>query len=94
MDNNFWIPRTLDAPPLFLMFESDAASLFIVTFLVLVTFNIVLATAVALMLYNAFMKMKENGGKGLITQIMYWYSPSDIWVSKYWPSSVREYSGR
>jgi len=37
--------------------------------------------------------LKEEGGRGLLMKLMYWYTPSDAWLSKKLPSYVREYIG-
>ena len=38
--------------------------------------------------------LKEEGGRGLLPRILYWYTPSSYWLSQYLPSYAREYLGR
>lgn len=91
---NYWIPRTLDDPPMMLFFQADTAILFITVFLILISFTVVGATIVAFLATKVYVQLKENGEKGLIMQLLYWYSPSHLWVAPVWSSSVREYCGK
>lgn len=92
--NSYWVPRTLDDPPMLLIFQADTAALFLVVFLLTISFSFIAAVILAYSLTKVFVQLKENGDKGLIMQILYWYTPSDMWLSKLWSSSVREYCGR
>lgn len=96
-EEDFWIPRTLDAPALFFLWELDSAILFIgwsllgaimggMGFL----FGIVLGWGSA----RAYSQLKEEGGRGLIIKILFWFTPSEFWASKKHPSHVREYIGK
>lgn len=93
-NEEYWIPRTLDDPPLFLFFQMDSAMLFLTLFLLTISFNILLAVIVAVGVTRLYVQLKENGDKGLVTQLCYWYTPSGMWLSPFWTSSVREYAGR
>lgn len=93
-NEDYWVPRTLDDPKLVLFFEMDSSVLFISTFLVFGLFNFLLGAVVASVLTRLYVQLKENGDKGLITQLFYWYTPSYLWLSPFWNSSVREYAGR
>jgi type IV conjugative transfer system protein TraL len=94
-DDNYWIPRTLDAPPLFFIVEADSAMIFL-TWLILgavmgglgLVFGIFIGWACT----RAYVRLKEEGGKGLILKILYWFMPSQ-WASKLNPSHIREHIG-
>lgn len=91
---SYWVPRTLDDPPMLLFFQADTASVFLVVFLLTISFSFIAGVLLAYFCTRLFVQIKENGDKGLIMQILYWYTPSDMWLSKLWSSSVREYVGR
>lgn len=90
----YWVPRTLDDPPMLLFFQADTASVFLFVFLLTISFSFIAAVVLAVMVTRVYVQLKENGDRGLIMQILYWYTPSDLWLSKLWPSHVREYCGR
>jgi conjugal transfer pilus assembly protein TraL len=90
----YWVPRTLDDPPMLLFFQADTASVFLVVFLLTISFSFIAGVLLAYAVTRVFVQLKENGDKGLIMQILYWYTPSDLWLSPLWSSSVREYCGR
>ncbi len=92
-ENDFWIPRNLDAPNLFFIWEADSAMLFIIILIVAGVMNMFAIGAVlAYMAVKGYSYLKEEGGRGLLVKLMYWYTPSD-WMSKRLPSYVREYIG-
>jgi len=89
-----WIPRNLDAPPLFFMFEMDTAMIWVVFILFGSMMNMFfLGLFLAWSVGNGYARLKEEGGSGLISKILYWYTPSEYWVSDQHPSHVREYIG-
>lgn len=94
MTEDYWIPRTLDAPPLMLMFEADVAMIFLFIVFLFMTmqatlFGLVLGVIAA----RGYSKLKEEGGKGLLIKILYWYTPSGVWFTDSRPSHIREYIG-
>lgn len=91
---DYRIPRTLDDPGMFLIFKFDTAVVFIVVFLLTVAFSIVASILLALVITKVYVQLKENGDRGLIKHLIYWYLPSDMWLSPYWPSAEREFGGR
>lgn len=91
---NYWIPRTLDDPPMLLFFQADTATIFLTVFLLMISFNALFAVVLAWLASRMYVQLKENGDKGLIMQICYWYTPSHLWLSRIWSSSIREYCGR
>ncbi len=93
-DQEFWIPRTLDAPPLLFVWEADVAFAYAIwVFIGMVADMMVVGVVLSLILGKAYVKLKEEGGNGLIVKFLYWFTPSDLWLSKRHPSSVREYIG-
>lgn len=94
MNEQYLIPRTLDDPNLMLFFQADTAVTFLVVFLLTISINFIFAAVFAFVITKSYVQLKENGDRGLILQLLYWYSPSETWLSRYLPSHVREYSGR
>lgn len=93
-DNDYWIPRNLDAPALFFMWEADSAMLFIGCLVLAGVMNMFLVGIVIAVIVNkAYGHLKEEGGRGLLMRMLYWYTPSELWLSKRLPSHVREYVG-
>lgn len=93
-EEDFWIPRHLDAPPLLFMWEADSAILVIVCILIGGLLNMFLMGVVlAVVLGRGYAHLKEEGGRGLIMKILYWYTPSDVWLTRRIPSHIREYIG-
>lgn len=93
-DQDFWIPRTLDAPPMIFFWEADTAVIAIFWLVIggLMAMPI-LGLVLAVICCKGYAYMKEEGGRGLIVRILYWYTPSGQWLSKRFPSHVREYFG-
>ena len=63
---NYWIPRTLDDPPMLLFFQADTATIFLTVFLLLIAFNFMFACVIAWICTRTYVQLKENGDKGLI----------------------------
>lgn len=94
-DNSYWIPRTLDAPVLFFMWEADSAVIFLTwTILgaVMGGIGLLFGVAVGWGFARGYVQLKEEGGKGLILKILFWFTPSQ-WASKRNPSHIREHIG-
>lgn len=92
-DKEYWMPKNLDAPPLFFVWEADTAVLWIFWVFMGAMLNMfVLGLAFAVIFSKGYSYLKEEGGKGLIMKLLYWYTPSDMWVDKA-PSHIREYIG-
>lgn len=93
-EQDYWIPRHLDAPNLFFIWEADSAFLFIVCVLLCAVLNMfVPGVILGIFACRGYSYLKEEGGRGLLMKLMYWYTPSDTWLSKKLPSYVREYIG-
>lgn len=93
-EDDFWIPRTLDAPSLFFIWEADIAFVYIIWFIMGGVLNMyLLGITFALVFGRGYVRLKEEGGKGLILKLLYWFTPSDLWISKSLPSHFREFIG-
>lgn len=91
-EQNFWIPRTLDAPNMFFLWESDMAMLFITIFILGGVLDMALVgVLVAYFTVKGYARLKEDGGRGLLAKVMYWYLPG-LGENRF-PSHIREYLG-
>ena len=52
-----------------------------------------LGLVLAIVFGRGYATLKEEGGRGLLMKILYWYTPSELWLSKRIPSHIREYIG-
>ena len=94
MDDDYWIPRNLDAPPLFFLWEADSAMLVIFFLIIGGLLNMFfLGVVLAIVFGRGYAHLKEEGGRGLIMKILFWYTVSELWLSKRFPSHIREYIG-
>ncbi len=99
MDNenleDYWIGRNLDAPQLFFMWEADRAYFAMLWVLGgMLLGSTVLGVVAAMIFGRLYARIKEEGGKGLLPRILYWHTPSSLWLSPYLPSYAREFLGR
>ncbi len=94
MDEPVCIPRTLDAPHLFLFVEVDTAVIFLGTLLIAALFSIWIAGPIAWLLVRFYVRHKNQGSRGGLMHRLYWYTPSSYWLSSLASSSRREYLGR
>lgn len=93
-NSDYWIPRQLDAPPLFFMWEADVAMIYVFWIFMGAILNMfLLGLVMAIIFGRGYARLKEEGGRGLIMKLLYWYTPSDLWLSKKHPSYIREYIG-
>jgi len=97
VEERFYIPRTLDDPPMFLLWHFDTAAVFLVC---VILFSIlgsgtmfVLGCVSGMGLSRAYSELKQEGGRGLLIRVLYWYTPSEWWFRSSAPSHVREYIG-
>jgi len=92
-EEDYWIPRNLDAPPLMFMWEVDTAIIVIFWLLIGGVLNMfLLGLFLAIAFGRGYSHLKEEGGRGLLIKVLYWYTPS-TWLSKRIPSHIREYVG-
>lgn len=91
---DYWVPRTLDAPNLFFLWEADQALMFMFwVFLFSVMGMFPLGVILGFVSSRVLARVKEEGGKGLFIRVLYWYSPSDLWFSEERASHMREFLG-
>ncbi len=92
---DYWIGRNLDAPQLFFMWEADRAYFAMLWVLGgMLMGSTILGVMAAMIFGRLYAQIKEEGGKGLLPRILYWYTPSSYWLSSYLPSCAREFLGR
>lgn len=95
-DEQYRIPRHLDAPPLALWVEVDTAAIGGAGFYLGLIFGgsflqIAGYTALSLVIARYYARIKMEGGRGVLVQAAYWYLPGS---SKFpVPNDVREYIG-
>ena len=94
--DNYMIPKLLDAPNMALWVEVDTA---IIggsgLYIGLATGNLMhllVATCSSIIAARYYARIKSSGGRGLISQLVYWYMPGN---KKNQPISpmIREYRG-
>jgi conjugal transfer pilus assembly protein TraL len=93
---NYIIPRHLDDPPMFFMWDMDEALAFLVPFMFLLLYGMVFVGVVSgLLAMRFFGKIKAMGGKQLAKHILYWYTPAEAWfrLKRTPPSYIREFIG-
>lgn len=93
---DFMIPRHLDAPMMALWVESDTA--FIGAsglYIGLMTGNplhLITGMAFTIILARYYSRIKSTGGRGMISQLAYWYLPGNKKNQPISPT-IREYRG-
>lgn len=95
-EDDYWIPRTLDAPALFFLWELDVAVIFIswaILGAIMGGLGFLFGVILGWMSARGYSQLKEEGGRGLITKILFWFVPSQ-WASRRHPSHIREYIGK
>lgn len=94
-EEDYWIPRTFDAPRLFFVWEADTAMIFIIWVVLCACMGglgIVFGISIGWLCARGYSTLKEEGGRGLIMKIYFWFMPSGL-VSKKNPSHIREHIG-
>lgn len=97
VDENCRIPRTLNDPPLMFLWELDTACIFIVWCIlgaILGGSGLIFGMVVGMFCTRGYSRLKEEGGRGLIVKMMYWFTSASIFFSKENPSHIREHIGR
>ena len=90
MTDNFWIPRTLNAPVILFIFQAD--NFILVTVILTMTGLLKIwyvCIVLSMVLVRAWNELKEAGGQGLVMRYLYWYLPSFLGIKI--ASNVREY---
>jgi conjugal transfer pilus assembly protein TraL len=94
MHHQITIVRQLDAPPLFFMWEFDSVSLFLMCLLIWGVMGLpIVGVLMGLISVRGYGHIKQEGGAGLLVRLIYWYMPSTWFISKRYPSYIREYVG-
>ena len=94
LDEDYWIPRHLDAPSLFFIWDADNAVIVIAFIFIGALLNMLsVGVVLAIIFGRGYARLKEEGGRGLLMKILYWYTPSDWWLTKRYPSHRREFIG-
>ena len=87
MDREIYlIPRRLDDPPQFFFWDADEAILVIVfTLIGALLGQILVGLVLGLLLARGFARVKAEGGRGIVTRFLYWYTPSRWWLRRTLP---------
>lgn len=94
-DENYWIPRTFDDPALFFVWEADTAFIFILWTLLgalMGGIGLLFGITIGWLCARGYTTLKEEGGRGLIMKMCFWFLPSSI-ISEKNPSKIREHLG-
>jgi len=99
-DESHIIPKHLDDPPMYLMWDADEAWAFLGPVMMVVAFspslvNFLLGGVMGFFAMRTLGRIKSAGGKQLIRHALYWYTPTDAWFKfvRTPPSDIREFSG-
>ena len=88
------IPRTLDAPALFLFWEAETVMIWITVVLGGFALDVwYLGVAFGAVAGRAWTALKSDGGRGLLVRILYFHTPSGLWLGRCLPSFQREFLG-
>jgi len=97
-EENHIIPRHLDDPPMYLLWDADEAWAFLGPVFLVVAFspslvNFLLGGALGFFAMRTLARIKVAGGRQLIKHAFYWYTPTDAWFKfkRTPPSHLREF---
>jgi len=93
--DNYRIPKHLDSPPMFLMWEADTAGIFLIFCLSGFLLKSFLPAVLGLILARGYARLKQDGSRGVLVHLLYWYTPSSSSINgkvKIY-SHIREYIG-
>lgn len=96
--NENYIPRHINSGMMLLLWEADTVIIAVTTFLIFAmlgsAFGTLLGILAAFLLCKGWVKLKEEGGAGLITRLIYWFLYSRLVIrSDKGNSEVKEYIG-
>lgn len=94
-EENYWIPRTFDAPMLFFVWEADTAFIFLLWSIlgaIMGGLGFLFGIIIGWLCSRGYSTLKEEGGRGLIMKIYFWFMPSGM-ISYRNPSHIREHIG-
>jgi len=88
------VPRRLDDPPQFFLWDADSASAVILVVVAGALMGSVLVGAAGgVLVARALARLKEAGGANVLLNALYWHTPSRWWCPVRAPSHVREWLG-
>ena len=76
--SNYRIPKHLDDPPMFLMFEADTAGIFLIFLLGSFMLHSFIPVVVGFIVARMYARVKQDGGRGVLAQSLFWYTPSSF----------------
>lgn len=99
-DESNTIPKHLDDPAMYFMWDADEAAAFIGPVVIVMAFapslfHLALGGALGAATMHTLARIKSSGGKQLIKHALYWYTPTEAWFRfrRTPPSDVREFIG-
>ena len=96
-NDNCRIPRTLDDPALLFLWEWDTAVVFLVWAImgaILGGLGLLFGMFMGAICTRGYARLKEEGGRGLIAKMIFWFTPLSGLFSANNPSHIREHIGR
>lgn len=93
--DNYRIPRHLDAPPMFLMWEADTAGIFLICLMASFMVESFIPAVAGILLARGYARLKQDGSRGVLVHLLFWYTPSSTSINgkKRIHSHIREYIG-
>lgn len=96
--NENYIPRHINSGMMLLLWEADTVIIAVTTFLIFAMlgsmWGTLLGMLIAYFLCRGWVKLKEEGGAGLITRLIYWFLYSRLVIrSDKGNSEIKEYIG-
>lgn len=90
-----YIPRHINSGMLFFLWEADTAMVGLFSCLIFTMLgSMIVGFAIAYVLVKGWVKLKEEGGAGLITRLVYWFLYSKFVIrGEVGNSEIREYIG-
>lgn len=90
--HDYHVPRTLNAPPMLFIFEADSAMVWGVWILLGAIMGMpLMGLMMAEVFRRLYGKLKNEGGRGLIMRLLYWYTPLNLGNGI--NSEIREFTG-
>lgn len=82
----YFIPSHLDAPPMMLIFEADTATIFLLFLMIGFMFESIVGLVgfalTGLAVARLYARLKSKYGQGVLVQLLAWYTPSYLWLSR------------
>lgn len=78
-ESHVHVPRNLNAPPMFFIWEADIAMLWLTCIILGATMGMApLGIMMAEISRRIYSKLKNEGGRGLMMRLLYWYTPLNL----------------